>query len=333
MKKTIIVTLLASLMLSGCAENNVTSSTNVPEHIDFKWISPTGNVAVSFYDQGENENWTTSVAEMIRPQLLANAYDAIVFDGVAGLTVLGANPNANYVFADWISEGTFYLVSTKHTSADAFDSSYTIDAFVQGGNASKAFRSLTGSWGWELGEGAVTYEDGAPTVLANIIGADAYDYYVLAEPAITNAKAKLAAAGKTLNIVYNLQEEWAKYHDGAKIPAGGLFINKKVYSDDRYKFWMDDFIAQVHARLDTAIENPAKVKEALDEYEAINPDSATDTATRFGITGALVYNLETNGNKLGLLKSGTIKDNKAFADSFATLTGGKEFSESLFYTK
>lgn len=348
MNKTILIpTLFASLLLAACqggqsSSNNPSSSSNgsqpsssnVNDNYEVKWVTPKGTPTLAFYDQGTNQNWISSgsPATEVVPSFATDNFDAIVFDGYAGLKNVMKN-NRNYQLARWISGGTFYLVSTKHTAEDPFLPEYTIDAFVKTGNAAQSFLSLAkNSWDWGDIEENTAFENGVGIVKENLLGADRYDYYLLAEPDLTRAKAALAGRETpvTLNVVYDLQSEWSKAHNGAKIPAAGLFINKTSYTNHQWA--MDQFLADTDLRIETAIDNPNLAYNALTAYEAKDATSSSDCETRFGYTPEDVQSLQSNGkNHFGLIKDEEVESLSSVASSFASALGENiAFPSSLF---
>ena len=345
MSKTILIpTLFASLLLAACQPSNSSSSvpsggsktpsSSAQDDYQVKWVTPTGTPTLAFYDQGTNANWISSdsPATDVVPSFATDNFDAIVFDGYAGLKNVMKN-NRNYQLARWISGGTFYLVSTKHTAEDPFLPEYTIDAFVKTGNAAQSFLSLAKTaWDWGDIEENTTFENGVADVRTNLLGADNYDYYLVAEPVLTAAKAALAGRETpvTLNVVYDLQSEWAKAHDGAKIPAAGLFINKTSYANHQWA--MDQFLADTDLRIENAIDQPDLAYDALTAYEAKDTTSNDDCQKRFGYAPGIVKSLQSNGkNHFGLIKDEEVESLSSVASSFASALGENiAFPSSLF---
>ena len=109
-KKVLFVLPFVAVALAGCATSKTSSSTSA-ETYQMKWITPTGTPTIAFYDQGANTNWetTSTPGKQIPAAFGAGAMDAIVFDGVNGLSAIKAN-SFNYKLAKWISEGNFYVV-------------------------------------------------------------------------------------------------------------------------------------------------------------------------------------------------------------------------------
>lgn len=300
-------------------------------------ITPTGIPTLAFYDLGpEDERWfsTSSPADFIPAAFSSGQYDFIVFDGINGLTNV-TNNNRDYALARWISGGTYYLVSAKYDSPEDLDIGKTIDSFVQNGVANQALMNLAeGHWGIDgLSEsGLVKYESGVQTVVQNLINSpEAYDFYLVAQPALTSAKAQLSAKGVELNIIYNLQNEWKEAHgEDATIPAAGLFVNKTAYGES--KDVMDAFIEETEERMENAVDHPELAVEALTAYEALDPNSDSDCSARFGFTPALVQALQKDGANQFNIQS-EYADPMVVANAFQRIVGGNEYPESSFLSR
>ena len=325
MKKQILALSLLAIGLASCGKSEAP--------YDFKWVTPTGAPTLAFYDQGSNANWVSASnpSEIVVPSFAANSYDAIVFDGVSGLNLMTKNAKAaNYKLARWINSLGFYVVSLKHTVEDTktWDASWTVDAFVQTGNSSRAFVSLaTSVWNWSIGEGKITYETGVSQVAANI-PTNGFDFYVVADPIYTTLKGKM---GDKLHLIYDLQEEWGKAHDGSSIPSAALFVNSSLYSAHQASY--DAFLSETNSRIDTLVDSPSTAQTALEEYAANNETAVVNgDYVKFGISTSIVSNLATlqKKNAFGFLKTGVIEDKKAVADSFNKALGGNEFDAGLF---
>ncbi|MCH3908770.1 MAG: hypothetical protein LKF75_01045 [Bacilli bacterium] len=325
-KKTMLFAPLALLALASCSGGSSSSEAATSEEPAYqvKWVTPTGTPTLAFYNQGSNANWVSSStpSTVVVPSFQTNNYDAIVFDGVSGLNVINKT-GANYKLAKWISGGNFYVVSTTHTSTDSFATGETIMSFVQTGNASRSFLKLSKDvWNWNYADTDITYQTGVAGVAQSILqNGGNTDYYVVAEPVLTSLKSKL---GDNLHVIYDLQSEWKKAYNQETIPAAALFINNDSYS--AHKDSLDTFISDTQKRMDTAISTPSTIKASLDAY---GNDAAVQN--RFGFTSSLAVSLQSsNKNDFGLLKSGVITDNKAFANDFNVTLGGTAFSDSLF---
>lgn len=325
MKKHLIALgFIATLALSGCVEV-VESEDSLEEPHDVVWVTPTGIPTLAFYDQGDNPNWTSYPnATDVAVAFATDDVDAIVFDGLSGLTNI-KNNNRNYIFARWISGGTFYLVSTKHTSLTDYEPGQTVDAFVRTGNAAMAFNKLAEShWNWSNYSDNVTYETGVASVKEHLENnPESFDYYLIAQPVLFASTNALAAKGITLNVVANLQTEWSAYTDGGSIPAAALFLNKSKFA--KYPNALSWFVLGVDLRIGTAVDDPAAAVTELNKFTG-------NFGQRFGFQPAVVNALQSNGkNGFGLTKVDSISDPRGLVNSFASSLGlDIQFDSSLF---
>ncbi len=348
MKKTLLLSagFLAALALASCGGTSSSSqgaslpSESLPSEgtsegsssalepsSELTLLTPSGAPTLAFYDMGDDPNWTsTSDATSIPPALRGNDYDMVVFDGLNGLNVLSQG-SSNYKLAKWITGGNFYVVSTTHEAGEAFEGSERILSFNETGTASVAFRKLSSEeWGWDYEDSQVTYLSGVQQVLQTLVSnPGAYDYYVMAEPVLTNAKSQLAAKGVELEVVYDIQEEWKGAGLGETLPAAALFYNVNSYAEEKEA--MDLFLEKTGERIDTAVNNPAEVVSALEAY-----GEPSEVQARFGYQPSLVTSLQGGGkNRFGLISSeAEIGTNREFANSYQEAVGASPYDTSLF---
>ena len=311
------------LSTAPSSEPSETSTYDVDK--DITWVSPKGIPTIAFYNQGANENWQTFAdATQVAPFFANNNADFLVFDATNGLTNIAKN-NRNFKFARWISGGTFYLVSTTHSSLAEYQKGQTIDAFVENGNASYAFRHLAEhKWNWgALTKDDVTYETGVAAVKTKIeADPSAYDYYVVAQPVLFALKKTV-----TFTLEVNLQTEWANLYENEVIPAAGLFVNMASYQAKQTV--CDDFINFAMFRIGRALIKESLVVTAMNEY-----GDAAKCQDRFGYAAPVVSALMADDkNGFGLVDpndQNTKAKRVKIANDFAKHVGLAEYNESLF---
>ena len=342
MKKQLFTIIIAAGLLASCGvtptESSKEASSAPVTSESVTWVSPTGSPTLAFYDQGDNDKWlSTATPENVIPGAFASAsYDAIVFDGVSGLTMI-KNMNRAYKLAKWINEGSFYVVSTKHTAEEAVTagSKPTVNAFVSTGNASKAFRDLAkNKWNWgEYGDGTdpdatITYEKGVSDVRTHLLGSDpdAFDYYVVAEPVLTAVQNQYKQQNKTLNVIYNIQTEFAAAHNGAKVPAAAIFVSNAAYETKKAE--IDTWLSETQTRIDNVKSNASVAVSAVKAYE----DKGGDSQARFGVPSTMINLQQVVGqNKLAYLAASDVTDKAAVANGFnAALGAPLTFDASCF---
>lgn len=310
------------------------SDVTLPAESVVRLLTPTGAPALAFYDQGESENWTTGTAAEIKPQFATANYDALVIDSITGLNVIDAQEEPNYVLASFLTGGNFHLVSAKHEDASAITADSKILSFNYNSLPDQVFRRLAKeAWGWDFDlvqGGNIFYvtENNVSAVASQLIAdPEAYDYYFIAEPALTNAETKLKSEKDvTLNRIYDLRAEWEEYSGQSAIPQAALFMRSEFVEKDQNATL--NFLSMVETNLDDAVNNPSKVKTIMDGYGDANAQ-----ATRFGFNSNLVQKLQSDGqNRFGMVLKEDIADNRTFVNDFYSyLTGtAGTYGEELF---
>ena len=328
-RRATILVLAGGILLSSCGGNENLISKSDPQSSNkeedaISVISPAGAPAIALYSRINDENLkTTKDASQVALAVKTNtSADAVVFDGVNALKFVKANQTATkWKLARWLTGGNFYLVSTKHESIESFNAGSKILSFGNGLLPDKVFRMLASErWNITITEENTKYESGTAAVSA-ILGSDnfgSYDYYFIAEPTLQAAKATLQSAHPDVSVheIYNLREEWKAFSGMEYIPQAGLFVNPASMEGKAEA--MNDFLGEIDTNLTDAVESPAKVVSALNELEA-----DTDVqADRLGFKAPLVSALQKNGaNRFGMVKPGTIEDNRDFVNTFMEKIG------------
>lgn len=340
MKRLANILLLAGgMLLSSCGGNDASrsegdSSDAGKNEEPISVISPAGAPAIALYSRINDENLKTNkVASEVALAVKTNtSADAVVFDGVNALKFVKSNQTATkWKLARWLTGGNFYLVSTKHESIEGFSDDSKILSFGNGLLPDKVFRLLASErWNITITDENTKYEAGTAAVSA-ILGSDSfgsYDYYFIAEPTLQAAKVALASAHPDVSIheIYNVREEWKAFSGMEYIPQAGLFVNPASMEGKAEE--MNAFLEEVDTNLTDAVDNPAKVVSSLNELE-----SDTDVqANRLGFKAPLVSALQKNGgNRFGMVKPGTIENNRDFVNAFMENVGeGISFEADQF---
>ena len=326
--KSLFVLAFASLLFSCGGEKKIS--------YELSWLSPTGSPTLAFYSEAENSNWvsTSTPAALIPAAFASTSYDAIVFDGITGLNLIEKQQRA-YRLASWINEGSFYLVSAKYDKDGAknLENKPTIDAFVASGTASVLFRDVaanTFQWG-EYSNGSspddkIVYETGVDVVQKNLLSnPEAFDFYVVAEPALSLLKQKFASQNKALHVISDLQTDFATNHNGVKVPAAAIFVRERTYLEHPSETvdWLNDIQSNIQS---VRLGDP-QVLQILSSYE----EKGISLAERFGFPSSnLVKQLMEDGsNKLHYSNCGVdSKSLLAMANDFQSTLGLPVFNET-----
>lgn len=322
MIKKLIFPLLSVFLIASC--NGPDTGVTPKEEADISFISPTGAPAVPFYDQGNNPNYATnSTPSLVLAELQANYYDVVVAPVFGGLNSIRKN-KLDFALAEVITGGNFFLAGINKEAGSVPTSSDYIVAFAELDVTGMVYKKLA-SERWNIGTDNVHFVAGAADTLAILKSGkhagQSVDYVFTAEPVLTNAKAN-AEEGITISEVYNIQNEWKALTNQPSLVQAGVFVRKSSISAKPNK--MKAFFKDLRTRLDTCVNEPSKVKEALHAYS----EDVKVQAGKFGINENLAFNLLNNGNRLGILPYSVKIDVNVFLTSLNQVA----FSNDYFVT-
>lgn len=329
--------LFGTISMASCAlspKEDSADSDSSDASTPLKIVSPAGAPSMALYTMINDDSFTTNkdATQVMAAAKTATNVDALIFDGVNALKfVKGDLTQTKWKLARWLTGGNFYIVSTKHTKEETFDPDSKILSFGSNLLPDKVFKKLASErWNWTINEENSKYESGTAAVSA-VLGSDnyaSYDYYFIAEPSLQAAKATLKASHSdvTVNEIYNLRTEWKEFSGMDYIPQAGLFINSETYANRKSD--CDSLLATVDTNLTDAVDNPSEIVKNLN---ALEPD-ADKQASKLGFKAALVGALQKDGaNRFGMIKPGTISDNRAFVNEFMQKIGESvTFAEDQF---
>ncbi len=322
--------LLASFLLLSCAGEGEGSSSSLPPEEDFvpALLTPSGAPTVAFLDMGDREEWDVeSQTTRIPAAFLAPGYDAIVFDGVNGLRNLVKNENEDFVLARWLTGGNFHLVSRTEESLVPGEKK-TVFSFNEGALPDLVFKHLLAEeLGIDVVDLSIEYGSGVQEVATALQGKGerSYDYYFIAEPALTAARNALGEESP-VHEIYDLRAEWEKATGSPAIPQAALFLRKSAYEEEQEGFL--SFLERVDRNLTLAIEDPEEAAGLMEDY---SEDPALQQG-RWGYSASTLREVQEE-NGLGAILPGEIEDGREFVNSFLQELEGEGaslFGESLF---
>ncbi len=326
MIKKLVCLSFTALFLASCGGKS-------EDYSEIKFITPTGAPALAFYDQGNNENYTTnSVPTNVAAELQKNDYDAVVFDAVNGLTSIKKN-NANYKLAKIITAGNFYLASIdneKSTKTPDEKGNYPLPgkddivySFGENLNPDKVYSTLCKEY-WKI-ENNAKYVAGVTDAQAILKtgkqGTDVVDYVFIAEPALTAVmNNKDAETYGKVHIVKNIRAEWKAYSGQDGLAQAGLFVHNDAIKNKSSK--LKEFITHLNSSIQLAITNTDSVAQAMDSY-----GDAAKQVSRFGFNSSVVKAVQKdNRNGFGLLSPSESID----VNAFLTKLGLSTFTDDYF---
>lgn len=333
MTKKLPILLLSSLLLAACGgdgEGSLSSSSSEAGESSFvpALLTPSGAPTIAFTDMGGEESWDVeSQTTKIPAAFQAPGYDAIVFDGVNGLRNLVKNENEDFYLARWLTGGNFHLVSRTEESLLPGEEK-TVFSFNEGALPDLVFRHLlTEELGIDLADLSIEYGNGVQDVATALRGAGSksYDYYFIAEPALTAARNALGEENP-VHEIYDLREEWEKATGSPALPQAALFLRKSAYEANEEGF--SSFLKRVDKNLTLAIEDPEKAAEAMESYS----EDPQEQQGRWGFNASTLREVQED-NGLGAILPGAIEDNREFVNGFLQDLEGEGaalFGESLF---
>lgn len=305
---------LVAVALSAC--------NNTYEDIIIRTISPAGAPTLAFYDQGNNENFVTNSAPSnVLAEFQTNYYNAIVFDSINALKTI-KNNSLDFKLAKLITGGNYYLASIDKEEGVMPTSGDVVVSFGEGLIPDLVYRKLSEYWQIDNTPYYVPSVSEALGVLkTGLYASQDVDFVFIAQPALNIALGDQAAAtyGR-VRVVKNIRSEWETYTGQTAIPQAGLFIRESHYQLNPTVF--EDYVDEMVARIDVAIDEPSVVKAAMDEYG----DAATQ-AGKFGFNSNIMLTTQSSGaNGFGLVRGTESVDVNAFLDEL----GLEQFPASYF---
>lgn len=311
--KTILLPLVA-ITLSACGSPT--------EEITIRTISPAGAPTLAFYDQGNNENFVTnSTPSNVLAEFQTNYYNTIVFDSINALKSIKTN-NLDFKLAKLITGGNFYLVSIDKPEGQMPTAEDVVVSFGENLIPDLVYRKLSEYWGIENTPYYVPSVSEALAVLkTGLHASQQVDFVFIAQPALNIAKNDVNAVtyGK-VKVVKNIRSEWETFTGQSAIPQAGLFVRNSQYELNPAIF--QDYVDDIVARIDVAIDEPALAKAALDEY-----GDAAAQAGKFGFNSNIMLTTQSGGaNGFGLVRGTEEVD----VNEFLTTLGLEGFDSSYF---
>ena len=311
--KTLLSTLIMVSSLTGCGSQKATYN------LDLKVLSPYFAPAVAMHSFATEANYetTSNPKEGLIPNFKKENYDILVAPTNGGLMQI--KQGANYKIAATITFGNFYIVSSSKDSDGVLNAGDTIFAYQETDIPGQIFKYLYGELGLDITWGGNV--DTTKAVIENYFSlkidettTKQFDYVFTSEPVVTT----------TNSTVYkNCQEDFKTKSNGNELTQASIFVKNTADKDK-----VDAFLNQVEKSINSALNNPELIKNAIEKL-----GFESEQLNKFGITALDAYNCTKANNGLGLGFK-RAKDIKNGIQSFVNLlTGNKygELSEEVIY--
>ena len=316
MKKNKLLISVLLLSLTSCGTVDTSS---------LKIVTPTGAPSIAFYKEVGNVNFETNStpSNIVAMMTSSSNKDIVVIDTVSGIKAI--NNGAPYLLAANITFGNFFIASTGKDDDGIMNEGDKIVLFGQSQTPDLLFHYLYGE-GFDSNIEYVANATAAAQCLAsgkNVSTSSEIDYVFLAQPALytilnnTNAP----TYGKA-SIYKNIQEEYKAKTNNQELVQASVFVRK---SDDKdYNKMLKAYLENLNQAINEAIENPALVKESMDQI------SSEEVTSIFQINSNAAKAVLEDNNGLGLGYKKAL-DNKQSIDSFISLFNLGETNEEVYF--
>lgn len=271
-------------------------------------ILPLGAPSICFFDQGKNNDFVTATPSSIVP-LFQNPdpiYDALIIDSRTGL-LQSKKHNSPYKMAKLLTSGNLYLVGLNENKI-APSSNSIIYGFQENEIPGLIFKHIIHNC-FHLDESRINWVDNAsliaPIAKEGLYQGKKVDYVLIAEPTLYSIKSSSKSAISTYE--ESLRLLWHNLTNQDEIPQAALFINKNAYARKKQQF--DNYLSDLNARIDIAINDINKVKEKMDQYGDKDMQNI-----RFGFNADIIINVQKNNGLALYSKEYKVDKMNAFLD-------------------
>ncbi len=311
--KKIIVLLLGALAIFGL------TSCKEEEKV-IKIVTPGGAplmTQVGIYDRSQNEEFTiagykVSLTTVGGPDQIKAAFGSKDYDLIISPVNIGAamyRSKQEYLYAANITSGNIFLASTSKLESYADLKDKKIVIFGKGTINETALKLVLENKGINQ---ELDYLASAKDTNAKLIAdKDPDTVYLVAEPALTAAKAKLKQAGKMVYIL-DIVSEYEKLK-GIDFVQAGIFAKKEIALD-----FLNEYLALVEADINSYNSNSENLTRILDKY------LKEDGTSLLGFPPSKIVSKALKGCNLNFIKG------KAAKKSLEVIVGGDQLGEEFY---
>lgn len=305
-----ILVILLSLVLFGCTATS-------QEEGKLSIVVPSGAPSLAFYNELDNDLFSTGDAQSILPELKSETgSDIIVIDTVNGIKAL--NSGAEYKLAATITFGNFYIASTGNDDNGIMEDGDCIVVFSQNATPDLVFHYIYGSVFDSNLHYVQAVSDASACLIKGINIADnqaKVDYVMIAEPALTAALSQNGNA----NIYKDIQAEYAIKSQGLSMIQASVFVSNRLSSEV-----VNSYLNKLENTINTLLQDPNTFAESTNGLQD------AELKEIFGIPNAKIATKVLSSNSIGLGYKSAY-ENKDAIDKFINIFEMQDTNEEIYY--
>ena len=291
-KKTLILTALSGLLLTGCKITLFGRTFKFFEKeesntIDQKIVVPTGAPAIAMSAFAMTKNFeTVTDPSTIVPMMASGQVDVAVLPTNVGATAITVK-QVPFKILCTITFGNFYLASTGHDDDGIMDADDYIVSFQKGAVPDKIFHYIHG----DEFDNALHYVSGAADAAKclktgkNMSDENAaVDYVLLAEPAMTN----VLKTTPTASVYEDLRSKYKEKSGGLLLPQASVFVKSSLDQET--------VMEGIYEALSKSVDEMVADTKVMTTFM----NMVSDPETVFGVKPEVAAEVTQNGNKMGL---------------------------------
>ena len=237
MKKILgLLILLFSLVFVGCAKKEMQK---------ISVLVPSGTPLVAIGGVLDNSNYEVEVvsgADILTSALVAGEFDVVIAPVTVG-TKLYIARGIEYKFASVINLSCNYLVTLNGSKLDA-NKNQKILAYGMNNTPDIIMKAALDKYG--LDNFTIEYQQAVTDVVPFIVNGSDYDFFLTAEPTLTQLKVKYNLEFDVIDLQKELEA------DLELIPQAGIFVSSTSEKQDEIKAFLKD----VKKNIETLNKNP-----------------------------------------------------------------------------
>ncbi len=321
MKNIKFITLLASMaMLVGC---NTTKPSSDEYQLDLKVVCPAGAPALALANFINNDKVEINAdASNVLGYLSASSDKDVVIAPTNAIVSKVMSANAPFKIAATVTFGNLYLLSLGNDSDNQLNEGDYVVAFKERELPGRMFKYVYGNDNLDVHfmDEASDALECAKTGVDKTRDNRQVNYVMLAEPAVTTAK----AANPSLSVYHDLQVKYQEKAGVSYFTQASIFVR-----DSLAKEKVEAFLSEIEKNIQELLSNPSSILEKGIRDEQFVSKFVCPKALIVGV----ITPQENGRNKIGLGFTRAY-ENKASIDGFLTNLGFLQqgvTSEEIYY--